>query len=193
MFQHGFPNDLRNDVLKVSHLIPKITYSNINMGISVESVQYSHDNHLIEFPYRIYFIDIKDDILNQLSLQQKMILHCIYTRSCNGYVRQQHLRALLLMNYSRWAIPYIVKLCDEYVIEILEMTYAILKDKDNKQIKSFCYENIDSFSKSHDRMVSYWNKYYRHKSSHLNKYVGTKLFRECLGYTNSIKKKSSFL
>lgn len=64
MFQHGFPKELRNDVLKVSNLIPKITYSNINMGTSVESVQYWHDNHLIEFPYRIYFIDIKDDILN---------------------------------------------------------------------------------------------------------------------------------
>jgi len=189
MFQNGFPNDLKNDLLKVTQLIPQITYSNINIGVSEENIQYLADGYSIEFPYRMYFINISDDVLTELSIQQKMILHCIYTRSCNGYIRQQHLKSLLLMDFADWTIPYIVKLCDEYIVEVLEMTYDILKDRDNEQFKRFCSDNVQSFSKSYDRMISYWNEYYRDKYSYFKKYVGRKLFRECFGYSNSIKQR----
>ena len=120
-----------------------------------------------------------------------MILHCIYSRSCDGFVRQKHLNSLLLMDYEDWAIPYIVKICDEYVVEILEMTYDILKDQDTERIKRFCLENIVSFCKSYSRMISYWNEFYRYRYNNFQQYIGRKLFRECFGYSRSMERRKN--
>ena len=189
LFQDGFPNYLMDDVSKVVKLIPLKTYSNVKIGTTEYSIQYSQDSSVIKFPYRMYYINFPVENLNKLSLQQEMILHCIYSRSCDGFVRQQHLQSLLLMDYADWAIPYIVSLCDEYVIEILEMAYDILKEKDTERIKRFCLENVQSFCKSYNRMVSYWNEYYRCEYKNFHKYIGRKLFRECLGYSKLMEQR----
>ncbi|WML51673.1 hypothetical protein RCG17_19865 [Neobacillus sp. PS3-12] len=186
MFQDGFPNYMRDDVTKAVRLIPHKTYNN---GVSKDNIQYYQDNNVIRFPYRIYYNDISDEVIDNLSVRQKMILHCIYSRSCDGFVRQKHLYSLLLMDYEDWAIPYIVKICDEYVLEILEMTYDILKEQDTKRIKRFCLENIVQFCKSYNRMISYWNEYYRYRYKNFHHYVGRKLFRECFGYSRSMERR----
>ena len=146
MFQDGFPNNLMDDVTRVVELIP-------SCSTSEDNIQYYQDGVEIKFPYRIYHINVNDKVINKLSVQEKMILHCIYSRSCDGLVRQKHLQSLLHMNYANWAIPYIVKSCDEYIIEILEMTYDILKEQDTERIKGFCLENAQSFCKSYARMI----------------------------------------
>ena len=51
--------------------------------------------------------------------------------------RQKHLNALILMDFEDWAIPYIIKICDEYVVKIVAMTYEILKEKDTTSIRRF--------------------------------------------------------
>lgn len=188
MFHDGFPDDLRNDGAKVVGLIPMKTYNNVSVGITDENIQYTQKNVVIKFPYRMYFIDVPDDVLNKLSLQQQMILHCIYSRCCDGFVRQKHIQSLLLMDYADWAMPYIVKICDEYVMEILEMTYDILRERDTEQIKRFCLENVQSFCRSYSRMTSYWNEYYRDRCHNFHEYIGRKLFRECFGYSKSLER-----
>ena len=189
MFQDGFPNNLRDDVAKVVGMIPFSTYSNVSIGATEQTIEYSRDSIEIKFPYRIYFIDVPEEALEQLNLRQKMILHCIYSRSCDGFVRQKHLQSLLLMDYEDWTIPYIVKICDEYVVEILQMIYDMLRQQDTERIKRFCIENAESFYKSYDRMVSYWNEYYRFRYKKLQDYVGRKLFKECFGYSRSLERK----
>ncbi len=188
MFQDGFPSDLGNDVFKVVQLIPHKTYGNVSIGTSEQTIQYSQNNISIIFPYRMYFFEVPDEVVSKLNLQQKMILNCIYTRCCDGFIRQKHLQSLLLMDYADWAIPYIFKICDEYVIEILEMTYDILKDQDTERIKSFCLENVQHFCMSYSRMISYWNEYYRSKYINFHKYIGRKLFRDCFGYSRSLER-----
>jgi hypothetical protein len=187
MFQEGFPGDLREDVTKVVGLMPNKTYNNITIEASQDIIQYFQDNKVIRFPYRIYCIDTSDEVIDTLSERQKMILHCIYSRSCEGLVRQKHMYSLLQMEYEDWAIPYIVKISDEYVVEILEMTYDILKDKDTERIKEFCIENIEAFSKSYNRMISYWNEYHRAKYNNFQQYIGRKLFRKCFGYSKTVE------
>ncbi|WP_019412658.1 hypothetical protein [Paenisporosarcina sp. TG20] len=191
MFQDGFPNNLRDDVTKVIGLIPQKTYNNVTIGETQDTVEFFQDDNVIKFPYRIYYIDISDKFIENLSVRQKMILHCIYSRSCDGFVRQKHLNSLLLMDYEDWAIPYIVKICDEYVVEILEMTYDILKEQDTEPIKRFCLENIGTFCKSYNRMISYWNEYYRYKYSDFQQYNGRKLFRDCFGYSKSMERRKN--
>lgn len=189
MLQEGFPKYLRDDVTKVFNLISRNTYSDVTIGESTEIVEYSQGDDIIKFPYRIYYIDHSDTFINNLSLQQKMILHCMYSRSCDGFIRQKHLKALLLMEYEDWAIPYIVKICDEYTVEILEMTYEILQEQDTERMKEFCRQNIVSFCKSYNRMISYWNEHYRYRNKNFKQYVGRKLFRDCFGYSRSLESK----
>lgn len=186
MFQGGFPKYLKDDVAIPVGLIPHKTSENVNVGVSQENIQYIQDNSVIQFPYRIYYTDISDEDIDNLSARQKMILHCIYSRSCDGFIRQKHLYSLLQTDYEDWAIPYIVKICDEYIVEILEMTYDILKEQDTERKKRFCLENISLFYKSYNRMSNYWNEYYRYRYRTFQHYIGSKLFRECLGYSKSM-------
>lgn len=189
MFQHGFPIELCEDVSKVVSLIPTETYNNVFIGVSKEKIEYLLHGAKIEFPYRIYFLDVSDETLNKLTFHQQMVLHCIFSRSCNGFVRQRHIRALLLMEYEDWAIPYIVKVCDEYVVEILEMTYTIVKEQNTECFKKFCLENNKLLCKSYARMTSYWNEFYRDTHNQFHKYIGRKLFRECFGYSRALERR----
>ena len=189
MFINGFPDELKNDVSRVMSLIPHSTYNNVSIGTSEEHIDCFLNGNLITFPYRMYFIDVVDDIYSKLDIKQKMILHCVYSRSCDGFVRQKHIQSLISMDYKDWAIPYIVKVCDEYVVEILEIIYDMLKEHDTQLFKSFCKNNVDSFRKSYARMISYWNEFYRDRCYHFHQYVGRKLFRECFGYTRAFEMK----
>jgi len=193
VFQHSFPIELCEDVSRVEKIIPTETYNNVFIGVSKDKIEYLLNGTTVEFPYRIYFLDVADETLNKLTFHQQMVLHCIYSRSCDGFVRQRHLRAMLLMEYEDWAIPYIVKVCDEYVVEILEMTYTILSEQNTERFKNFCRENNKVFCKSYARMTSYWNEFYRDKYSRFYKYIGKKLFKECFGYSRALERGNPLL
>ena len=186
----AFPKDLEEAVSKVFNLILNDTYNKSINGKSPNSVEYLLGNSIIQIPYRIYYNDHSDSFINELNAREKMILHCIFSRSHDGFIRQKHVKSLLSMEYEDWAIPYIVKICDEYIVEILEMTYLILQEQDTERIKEFCYQNIVSFCKNYSRMISYWNEFYRNEHKNFKHYVGRKLFRECFGYSRTIENKS---
>ncbi len=188
MFYCAFPSDLKENINKVIEAMPNNTFNNVSSIISDNIITYTLDNNVVELPYRMYLLDIADAEYEKLSQTQKKILCCIYTRSCNGYIREKYLRKLLDMPYEQWSIPFIVKLCDEYVIEILEIIYDKLKERDNTDIQSFCLRNKVSISKSYSRMISYWNEYYRGYAFDFRKYIGRSLFRECLGYDRTFER-----
>lgn len=188
MFYKSFPEELNNDLQEVLKIIPKETYNNVSIGCSENGIEYYSNNNIIKIPYRMYFMDIDVTEIDHLTDIQKIILYCIYTRSCNGYIRERYLNELLKLDFAYWVIPFIVKLCDEYVVEILEVIYNQLKDRDNNDIKTFCLENKSTINRSYSRMVSYWNEFYRNREFNFHKYIGRKLFRECLGYNRSFEK-----
>lgn len=187
MFDMGFPKDIQKAVLCAATHIPKSTYGNVKSGVTEEQLSYILGKQAISFPYRVYFLEIDDNILSRLSKQEQIILHCIYSRSCNGFVREKHIRALLSMNYPEWAIPYIVKVCDEYVVEILQAVYDSLKGQNTDIIKQFCATNRPSFCRSYNRMISYWNEFYRGNCYHYKNFIGRKLFIECFGASRTMK------
>lgn len=184
----GFPKELSQDVSIVLKLMSKKTYHNVQ-GISEQTCTYQLLNgQIVTFPYRIYFIDEFDSLSSSMTYTQQMIYHCLLTRSCDGYVREKHIEAILRIDYPHWAIPYILKVSDEYVIEIVEKVYSQLKNRDTQDIKEFCQLNRQAFLRSHDRMISYWNEFYRDICFRYRNYVGRQLFEECFGYTRSIEK-----
>lgn len=188
MFEKGFPIELKEEVLEVEKLIPFQTYGAVLIGQSEQYIQYCLNGSEICFPYRIYYVEIPNTVFLNLSLQKQMILHCIYSRSCDGFVRQEHIKKLILNGYESWTIPYIVKVCDEYVVDILEMVYCLLQKQDTTQIKNFCLENVQLFCKSYAHMISYWNEFYRRRWVRFHDYVGKKLFWECFGYSPKLEK-----
>ncbi len=145
----------------------------------------------IRIPYRIY---IGDDLIfpNQMTAQQKLIYHCVCSRNHNGYIRQKHIEALLDSDPPEWAKPYVIKICDEYVIEILEVVYLKLKDKNCEEYKILCDMNIDYIKLGHSRMISYWNEFYRWDCYRYQEYIGKKLYKECFGYHKTGQKSIQF-
>ncbi len=176
MLRHSFPQKFSEDTAIVACSIPKGIYVD---GSFCKYKLLSGEN--IEFPYRIYGVE-KIETPSEFSLEQKIIFHAFLSRSNNGYVREKHIHEILEIDYPEWIFPYIVKLSDEYVIEILDLIYSYLKNKDCQEIKNFCKLNTFSFVRSYDRMASYWGEYY---GGSFYKYVGRKLFRECYGYQKS--------
>ncbi|MDF2535769.1 MAG: hypothetical protein K0R18_1928 [Bacillales bacterium] len=190
MLQESFPVEIRDDVLFVIKFLPRKSFLIRSIMISDEFTIYKLEDSILRIPYRIYLNEVSDKIINKLSFQQKEILYCIYTRSDNGYIREKYLKALMEEHFANWSIPFIVKLCDEYVVDILELVFNERKDKDNIRLKKFCEENMKSFCKSYSRMISYWNEFYRKDCLDFHKYVGRKLFRECFGYSRSMEREN---
>lgn len=181
MFANYFPLELHKDLSTILSILPKYKYTE-------DRISYVLSSGMIAFPYRIYMIDVEDEIYKSLTPIQQQLICCIYTRSHNGFVREKYLRRLLEMDFSPWSIPYIVKLCDEYVIELLELVYEQLKNRDNRDIHSFCLQNKAMIHRGYTRMTSYWNEFYRDREHNFKNYIGRKLFRECFGYTRSFEK-----
>ena len=80
-----------------------------------------------------------------------------------------------------WAIPYLVKVCDEYVVEILQTVYEGLMGREDGRILQFCAENPVQLQRSYARMTSYWNEFYRGAYPNFRDYVGRKLFLHFFG------------
>lgn len=188
MFDRAFPDALREDLLTVQGVLPAETYNAILKKISDEHIFYTLHGNPIEIPYRMYWADLSDEAYHQLSHLQRMMICCIYTRSYDGYVREKYARKLLDMALESWVIPFLVKLCDEYVIEILDTIYEKLKQRDNEDIREFCLQNRVSIRKSYARMISYWDVFYREDVYDFRQYVGRKLFWECLDYNRTFER-----
>ena len=185
-FEQAFPETCREDLEQVLQILPTATVDNISILVSVAGITYNLSDYFVQFPYRIYLEEPKEERIQALSDTQKLILACIYTRSHDGYIRQKYVKEILDVDFPAWCIPYIVKLCDEYVAEILEVIYDGLKDRDNGEVQEFCRNNRERTRKGYARMTSYWNEYYR--VTKFQKYIGRKLYRQCLGYTKSFEK-----
>ena len=177
-----FPEELACDFEIVLSILNKKAVDDSSWVYDME-YKYNLSAQSIAVPYRIYLPELSDEEIDRLTSVQKQIVFCIYTRSNNGFVREKYVRRLLVSDFSEWCIPYIVKLCDEYVVQIVQVIYDSLKDRDNADIIEFCRANKAQIRKSHSRMVSYWNEYYRYDEHILKRYVGRKLFKECFGYS----------
>ena len=185
----SFPKELRGDVFTVEKYIPGKTYNNIGIGQSEKYYNYILQNgQTVSFPYRIYYIEENRADPSALTQNQRMIYHAIYSRSCDGFVREKHLRALFKNELQEWIYPYILKLSDEYVMEIVECLYDELCLRNTDLLKAFCLLNLQQFLKSHDRMISYWNEFYRNRCYRYRDYVGRKLYMECFGYSRGLEK-----
>lgn len=188
MFESGFPKEYSDEVRNVERMLSHVAYVGTGGYCSKDKVEYWIQEQTVWLPYRVYLLEPSENEIALLTDVEQLILFCIYTRNHNGYLRENYLKRILCKNFPEWCFPYVVKLCSEYVVEILEVIYENLKDRKNDDIQKFCLVNKAAIRKDYARMVSYWNEYYRFQWYRFNEYIGRKLWRECLGYNKSFEK-----
>lgn len=188
-FENAFPNDLKKDLLTLSEILFVQKLEDAKDDFQNQIKTYIVNKEFVQIPYRIYMDEVDDLYIEQLTDIQQKMLYCIYSRSSNGYVREKYIRKILDDEIQEWQIPFIVTVCSEYVMEILNAVYDLLKDRNNDDIKNFCKNNKEMLCMDYSNMMNYWNEFYQKKEFRFRHYVGRKLYRECFGYNRSFEKK----
>jgi hypothetical protein len=113
----------------------------------------------VEIPKRIHFVAFDEESL-RLRGGALLALHCLRTRGTDGYMRHASLRRLLDAN-EPWALPFVVLLAGEYVVELIEDMTAALPRLDRSAYRNFVLENRPVMRRLRAQATSYWNCYYR--------------------------------
>ncbi|MCX5097771.1 hypothetical protein OOK36_56060 [Streptomyces sp. NBC_00365] len=167
----AFPTRLAGDVQSVLAVMPEASYAPM-MPFEVE-VQ----GETVVIPSRIYNEEPDTGFERALSGTQQMILHCLYSRHHDGRVRQRHLKQITASG-EPWAVPFVVQLAGEYVLEIIESIERGLPglaepgSTQRQLYGEFIARNPAFFARTERRVVSYWSCYYRWKYGAFGLYPG---------------------
>ncbi len=165
----AFPAVLGPEVALVADLIHPSTASHQGSQVLVQG-------ELINIPYRVHH-EHGDAMDLRFDGALATINACIMTRHHDGYLRQRYVRHLVA-SPEPWVIPFVFHLCGEYVAEILCEIEASLPSMDQSAYAAFFRENPTFFKRAHDRMISYWDCYYRGGSPQKLDYVGFRVFNQ---------------
>jgi len=113
----------------------------------------------VSIPHRVYH-DTALIHKDKLSNLQKLLVDCILTRHRDGFVRQEHLIRIVGSNHAL-VPPFVIQLLGEYVVEILQVIEANLRDLDEVLYAEFLRANPDFLALTEQRVISYWDCYYR--------------------------------
>jgi hypothetical protein len=116
----------------------------------------------LRIPARIYLPEPDPVDLRVLTESQRLIAHCLFTRHHDGHVRERMLR-LVLPHNAMWTVPFVVELLGEYVIEIHRVLEAGIPPAREPSYASFLNDNSTFWHRTRQRVISYWNCYYRHE------------------------------
>lgn len=164
-----------------SHLHPEVDNLSARLDLTSTPVP-THflsvrvGNEILEIPYRIYLNEANLSKAEGLVAIQSKILFCMCTRHHDGRIREQSLRRIILSK-NDWVAPYVFLLSGEYIREILDLILQNLNELDINIYREFVSANPDLYKKTRQRMVSYWNCYYRHEYPDPGEYAGFRLFK----------------
>jgi hypothetical protein len=111
-------------------------------------------------PHRVYLLEPESDRISALTNIQQLILSAILSRSSNGFVREKCVGELLRSN-EPWIPPFVVQLLGEYVLPIIRVVEAHSEVLKRPECIRFIIENPTFFDLLRQRIISYWNCYYR--------------------------------
>ncbi|RDI64422.1 hypothetical protein [Nocardia pseudobrasiliensis] len=159
----AFPARLAEDVRTVARALPP-AYRPPYTHCDIVRV----DRERLTIPHRLPLPEPSDDAVRGLSATQARILHCLYSRHDDGYVRQRHLRRILPAT-DPWVVPYVVELVGEYVVDIVIDIRRGLTDV--VTVRTAQHEVYGRFAATDSaflhvigqRVTSYWHRYYRNR------------------------------
>lgn len=129
-------------------------------------------------PGRVYFAEPLPGVTLGLTARQRLVLHCMYLRHHDGFVRQRQLEQLLAEPAVAFTIPFTFSLIGDYVPEILEVLAANLTPALLTSYVAFIRENPRHWQRTQGRVASYWDIYYRgrHRGGfQFRHYVGARI------------------
>ena len=150
----AFPSALRKDVLSALSVLSENRYSSRRQAFSVHV-----GSELLSIPSRIYF---DPPVLQAMRLTrlESEILDCLLTRHHDGFVRQKHL-SRIIRSQNAWVPCFVFPLVGEYVVEILRVIQENLTYLETSRYADFVRANPDFLNLTEQRVVSYWDCYYR--------------------------------
>lgn len=130
----------------------------------------------LSIPYRVYKQRPRRLEYRQDTELEHLMLCCLYTRHHDGFIRHAMLKKLMVHPLQDFMLPYIFLLLGEYVVEIFEDLYPYVR-QNQRQFQAFLALNPELKTITYQRMISYWNVYYRHNSYlNLSEYPAKKIF-----------------
>ena len=114
MIEKSFPSYLQKDATKIADFLQQNDPKDFKI-IGTEIVYLNGE--VLELPQRVYFGEYNTQ---SLTLVQEQMLNCLYLCHCNGYLREDYLRELLIVKED-FTLPFITKLFRDYVIEIVKV------------------------------------------------------------------------
>ncbi|MFI6006742.1 hypothetical protein ACIA98_41470 [Streptomyces sp. NPDC051366] len=170
----AFPVELAGDAAAVLAIMPASRLRPVApFSVVVQGKQ-------VSIPGRLYNDEPQAHAVASLSQRQRQLLHCLYSRHCDGRVRQRHL-SKIVDSYDPWVIPFVVQLVGEYVVEILVVICGGLRGlgmpgtRAHLAYGQFIVDNPAFFARTQRRIVSYWSCYYRSAYSSFWGYPGCTL------------------
>lgn len=153
----AFPKRYEHDVLVVKACLPFVW-----TRLAPEAIEVKLEQEHIQIPTRLYVPEVVPERIEQLKLTQQTILYCLYTRHHDGHVREHSLRQLLQTNrQDAWVLAYVIELTGEYVREIIDVIVPAIDQWDSEMKRQFVHDHPEYMKRIEDRMISYWNAYYR--------------------------------
>ena len=167
----AFPSSLAADVRAVVTIMPPARFAH------AEPFSVKVQGEPVHIPYRIYNAEAEADRVLALTTTQQAVLHCVYTRHHDGYVRHRHVERILGAT-DPWVVPFVVRLVGEYVLEIVQSIQRALAGLDvpgspqRVAYGDFLARNPLFFAQTESRVVSYWSEYYRREHPSFPAYPG---------------------
>ena len=152
----AFPPEVQGSALAVARRLPKAKFPPSETDIGPVSV----DGNTVRIPSRIYHPAPHPLRPMFSSPPESLIADCLFMRHHDGHVRERALRSALPVRFP-WQVPFVVQLLGEYVVEIIQVFDTKLADNDSGLYASFVRQNPKFMALTRQRVISYWDCYYR--------------------------------
>ena len=148
---NAFPPSISNEVRQVLRLSPTMQTWSLPIEMFVGGKKVTIPERVIAAPF-----DNSD-----MSQMQQAIYYCIFSRSTNGYVREDSIRKLLGLPLTDWMAPFLFLALTDYVVQVANLVAN--EEGLVNLLSSFTEENKEDLRLSTARAISFWN---------LNRYEG---------------------
>src|SRR4051794_27072136 len=111
----AFPSGLATEVDHAVFVLPAANTAPSESDVGPVSL----GGNSLRIPSRVYFPEASRADVRRLDEVQQLVISCLYTRHCDGFIREGHLVRLLSSTHA-WVAPFVFALIGEYVVEIIE-------------------------------------------------------------------------
>lgn len=153
----------------VSRLLPALSKGQMHPPSAAFEVL--QDGRLLRIPVRTYYARAALLAATGLPGDAGAVALCLGTRHHDGHLRE-HCAARLLLQQRAWTVPFVVQLCGEYVLEIVERMDAALPAWNAQALARYLRDNPAYVATLERRAVSYWNCHYRARYPVWDAYAG---------------------